>query len=303
MTKPSIILHGGAGPWEKDNHEQVLKGMRQAVIAGWHVLKNGGTALDAVEASTIILENHPLFDAGVGSFLNEHGEVEMDALITDGREIKFGAIAGVQHIKNPIQLALVILSDAKHCFYVAEGAELLAFKLGMEYTSNLSFVTADEFADYQKRLEQGKPPEDRGHGTVGAVALDSGGNMASATSTGGSPHKRKGRVGDVPVFGAGGYADNQYGGASATGIGENIMRYFLSKHVIDLIATGKDAHTSAHESVNFIAEKIPNPEIGVITLDANGNVGASHTTAHMPIAWIDADGNVQASMNKPYSFS
>lgn len=302
MTNPAIILHGGAGDWDKDNHDIVLAGMRKAVTAGWEVLRNNGSALDAVEASTIILEDHPLFDAGVGSFLNDQGEVELDALITDGSQIKFGAIAGVQHIKNPITLARVILSDAKHCFYVAEGAELLGFQLGMKYTSNLSFVTTEEFAAYQRRLAEGKQPEDQGHGTVGAVALDANGNIASATSTGGSPHKRKGRVGDVPVFGAGGYSDNAYGGASATGIGENIMRYFLSKQVIDNIAHGKDAHTSAVEGVNLIAGKIPNPEVGVIVVDAQGNVGASHTTAHMPIAWIDTSGNIHAEMTKPYSF-
>lgn len=302
MTNPAIIIHGGAGPWEKDNHDIVLTGMRGAVTKGWEVLRNGGTALDAVEASTVILEDHPLFDAGVGSFLNDQGEVELDALITDGSQIKFGAIAGVMHIKNPITLARVILSDAKHCFYVAEGAELLGFQLGMEYTSNLSFVTTEEFSAYQRRLEEGKQPEDQGHGTVGAVALDANGNIASATSTGGSPHKRKGRVGDVPVFGAGGYSDNAYGGASATGIGENIMRYFLSKQVIDNIAQGKDANTSAIEGVNLIADKIPNPEVGVIVVDAQGNVGASHTTAHMPIAWIDTEGNIHAEMTNPYSF-
>lgn len=299
MTTPRLILHGGAGPWEKDNHQQVLDGMLKAVQRGWEVLKNGGAALDAVEAATIILEDDPLFDAGVGSFLNDQGEVEMDALITDGATRDFGAIAGVQQIKNPITLARQVMTKTNHRFFIAEGAERLAVEFGMKLVPNFTFITEEEFANFKKRLEDAAAIE-AGRGTVGAVALDQNGDIASATSTGGSPHKKKGRVGDVPIFGAGGYADNRYGGASSTGIGENIMRHLLSKHAVDLIGSGVPAHDAAVAAVEAVANNIPSPEVGIIVLDSKGRVGAHHTTAHMPIAWIDNDGNPQAGMTKPY---
>ncbi|GAB4342164.1 MAG: isoaspartyl peptidase/L-asparaginase family protein [Phototrophicales bacterium] len=300
MTTPRLILHGGAGPWEKDNHEQVLEGMRQAIQIGWDILKNGGTALDAVEQATIILEDHPLFDAGVGSFLNDQGEVEMDALITDGATRDFGAIAAVTQIKNPITLARLIMTRTNHRFFVADGAERIAVEFGMQLVPNFTFITEEEFANFKKRLANQTAIEP-GRGTVGAVALDQNGNIASATSTGGSPHKKKGRVGDVPIFGAGGYADNRFGGASSTGIGENIMRHLLSKHAVDLISSGVPAHDAAVAAVEAVANSIPSPEVGVIVLDSKGNLGAHHTTAHMPVAWIDKDGTPQVSMTKPYN--
>lgn len=291
-----LILHGGAGEWEKDNHPEVLKGMESALVAGWDVLKNGGSALSAVEVATIALEDHPLFDAGVGSFLNDMGEVEMDALITDGRKRDFGAIAGVMQVKNPITLARLIMENSQHRFFIADGAEKLALEYGLQLVPNLTFVTEDEFKDFKSRLAKQSPiPPARG--TVGAVAIDSEGNTASATSTGGSPHKKKGRVGDVPIYGAGGYSDNRYGGASSTGIGENIMRHVLSKQVIDRVANGITATEAAIKAVADVADNIPNPEVGVIALDQAGNIGAAHTTAFMPVAWVDADGVFHSAMS------
>lgn len=290
-----LILHGGAGEWDRDNHPQVLQGMEAALIAGWDVLKNGGSALSAVESATISLEDHPLFDAGIGSFLNDMGEVEMDALITDGRTRDFGAIAGVQQVRNPITLARLIMENSKHRFFIGEGAERLALEFGQQLVPNLTFVTEEEFSDFKRRLA-GQSPIPPARGTVGAVAIDSTGNIASATSTGGSPHKKKGRVGDVPVYGAGGYSDDRYGGASATGIGENIMRHVLSKNVIDRVANGISATAATLTAVAEVAEHIPNPEVGVIALDQAGNIGAAHTTAFMPIAWVDENGTFHTAM-------
>ncbi len=295
-----LILHGGAGPWEKDNHPQVLAGMHDALIIGWNILQHGGSALDAVEQATIRLEDHPLFDAGVGSYLNDMGEVEMDALITDGRSRDFGAIAAVMQVKNPITLARFIMQKSGHRFFVGAGAEKLAIDYGLKLVPNFSFVTEEEFADFRRRLSEQDPVIPQGHGTVGAVAIDANGHIASATSTGGSPHKKKGRVGDVPIYGAGGYSDDRYGGASSTGIGENIMRHVLSKQVIDRIAAGVSATEAANSAVDEVAAHIPNPEVGVIALDTTGKLGAAHTTAHMPIAWIDADGNLHTAMTGPY---
>ncbi len=295
-----LILHGGAGPWKKDNHPQVLAGMHDALIIGWNILQHGGSALDAVEQATIRLEDHPLFDAGVGSYLNDMGEVEMDALITDGRSRDFGAIAAVMQVKNPITLARFIMQKSGHRFFVGAGAEKLAIDYGLKLVPNFSFVTEEEFADFRRRLSEQDPVIPQGHGTVGAVAIDANGHIASATSTGGSPHKKKGRVGDVPIYGAGGYSDDRYGGASSTGIGENIMRHVLSKQVIDRIAAGVSATEAANSAVDEVAAHIPNPEVGVIALDTTGKLGAAHTTAHMPIAWIDADGNLHTAMTGPY---
>lgn len=295
-----LILHGGAGPWEKDNHPQVLDGMKRALIAGWEVLRGGGSALSAVEQATTLLEDHPLFDAGFGSFLNDMGEVEMDALITDGRNRDFGAIAAVMQVKNPITLARLIMQNSGHRFFVGAGAEKLAVEYGLRLVPNVSLVTEEEFIAFQRRLQHAEAAIPNGRGTVGAVALDSGGHIASATSTGGSPHKKKGRVGDVPIYGAGGYSDDRYGGASSTGIGENIMRHVLSKQVVDRIAAGDSATGAAVSAVAEVAAHIPHPEVGVIALDADGRLGASHTTAHMPIAWIDAAGDLHTAMTGPY---
>ena len=297
---PAIILHGGAGGWNGSDEIQVLEGMKQAASAGWRVLSQGNSALEAVEVATIVLEDHPLFDAGFGSYLNDCGEVEMDALITDGSTIVFGAVAAVRKVRNPISLARLVMTDTKHSFFVADGADRLAMQLGISPVCNLSMVTEKEFAAYQERVNSGSPADQPGHGTVGAVAIDINGHIASATSTGGSPHKLKGRVGDVPVYGAGGYSDDQIGGASATGVGENIMRYFLSKHVVDLIASGVLPLEAAQDAVKYVANHIPNPEVGVITVDASGNIGAAHTTNGMPIAWVDSAGVVHASMREPY---
>lgn len=296
---PRLIVHGGAGPWIEDNHNQALDGVRAAARAGWAVLQAGGSALDAVEAATIVLEDDPLFDAGVGSFLNDQGEVEMDALITDGDQLDFGAIAAVKHVRNPIMLARRVMTNSAHRFFVAEGADLLAIEYGLERVANLSFVTDTEWRAFAARVAKDGPPEP-GRGTVGAVALDAAGHIASATSTGGSPNKKKGRVGDVPIYGAGGYSDDRHGGASSTGVGENIMRHLLSKRVVDLIAAGSLADAAAQAGVDAVASRIPSPEVGVIALDASGHYGAAHTTGHMPIGWIDSSGAVHAGMTAPY---
>lgn len=291
-----MIVHGGAGNWEGRDHALVLAGIREAMLAGWRVIQAGGTAMDAVEQATIILEDDPLFDAGYGSFLNEHGEVEMDALIVDGEAYKFGAVAAVQHVKNPIRLARLVLNDPKYCFFVGTGADEMAVKLGLETIANIELVTESELQAFAQR--QQRPQDDHGLGTVGAVARDHAGNIASATSTGGVPNKKKGRVGDTPIFGAGGFAQNGIGGASATGVGENIMRYFLSKQVVDYVSEGQSIQTAAEHAVQRIVDHIPAPEVGVIALDAEGRPGAAHSTRFMPIGWIDTNGDIQVRMKQ-----
>lgn len=294
---PKIIVHGGAGGWKNRDPDQAVQGVREAAAAGWAVLREGGSALDAVEVATVVLEDDPLYDAGVGSFLNDQGEIEMDALIADGRTVNFGAVGAVRHVRNPIKLARLVLTDTDNCFFVADGADQLAAHFGLETVPNITFVTDHALKQFQERRGTQVTT-----GTVGAVAIDSEGHIASATSTGGIPDKKKGRVGDSPIFGAGGYADDRSGGVSATGVGENIMRYFLSKHAADLIASGQSPQEAAANAIEFLASRIPEPEVGLIVIGADARIGAAHSTAAMPIAWIDDNGQIQAAMRGPHPF-
>src|SRR5262245_17150212 len=223
---PKLLVHGGAGEWGTKDHNQAVNGIREATAVGWQVLMDGGSALDAVEQAVIVLEDNPVFDAGVGSYLNDKGEVEMDALIADGQTLKFGAVAAVQHVRHPISLARLVMTRTDNCFFVAEGADQLAAELGMPLIPNLELMTDLELSVFRR-----KHAEAEKLGTVGAVALDKTGRLAAATSTGGMPFKKKGRVGDSPIFGAGGYA-NEYGAASGTGRGEDLMRLLLCKYVV-----------------------------------------------------------------------
>lgn len=292
--QPSIIVHGGAGAWPDDHIQPGLDGVKRAATIGWEILSKGGTALEAVEQATIYMEDVYPFDAGVGSFLNQFGEVEMDALICDGSKRDFGAVAGVKHVKNPITLARLVLTETPHCFFAGDGADQLAIKLGLPYVSNLHFILPQYFEAYKQRHQPEDLPESLG--TVGAVAIDAAGNIASATSTGGTRDKLAGRVGDSPLYGAGGYADSRYGGVSATGVGENIMRVLLSKYAVDQIAGGQSAQAAAQAAMDYIDGYFNPSNVGLILVDKDGNLGAAHTTPQMPVAWVHADGSVKVSL-------
>jgi beta-aspartyl-peptidase (threonine type) len=293
--RPVVLIHGGAGEWEASDHAAVLDAMREATAQAWDVLQSGGSALDTVERAVSVLEDHPLFDAGVGSFLNNVGEVEMDALITDGSTLRFGAVAAVRHIQHPISLAKLVLTKTRHRFFVGDGAELLAQQFGMELVPNIEFVTEANLQDFRHRRAQ---DAEKHLGTVGAVCLDHQGHVSSATSTGGSRHKPKGRIGDSPVFGAGGYADDRHGAVSATGMGEDILSFLLSKVVADKLTETVDAEQACHLSMAQMAERIPSPEAGLIAVDFKGRIGAVHTTPFMPIGWVEADGTIQVRMRR-----
>jgi beta-aspartyl-peptidase (threonine type) len=292
---PSIIVHGGAGTWANADEEQVLAGVRAAALAGWEVLRGGGASLDAVEAASRLLEDDPQFDAGYGSFLNELGEVEMDALIADGATIRFGAVAAVRRVRHAISLARLVMTKTDNCFFAGDGADQLAARLGMPLVANVELITDKELAALRARSGIHTERIGLGTGTIGAVALDAAGHVASATSTGGTPDKMKGRVGDSPMFGAGGYADDHFGAASATGRGENIMRFFLCKQAIDEIKGGLPANEAAQAALRYLSDHIPNPEAGVIVVDYKGSLAAAHTTAAMPVAWVDANGSLGAA--------
>src|SRR6267143_3773235 len=204
--KPALIVHGGAWDIPDETVEACKSGCHRALAAGWSILHRGGSALDAVEAAIIVLEDDPVFDAGYGAHLNFDGRVECDAIVMNGATLRAGAAATLQRIKNPIQLARKILEHCPHMMLVAEGAERFAKAQGMQLCKPEELVSEAEWAAWQKCKEDTHAAEHhRGHeqGTVGAVAIDRDGHLFAATSTGGTCCKLPGRVGDSPLIGCG----------------------------------------------------------------------------------------------------
>ncbi|MCP4359066.1 MAG: isoaspartyl peptidase/L-asparaginase [Chloroflexi bacterium] len=281
----AIIVHGGAGNWELGSPriEKAVAACQEAALAGQQVLLAGRSALDAVETAVRILEDCPALDAGKGSYPNQAGEIEMDALIMDGRTLKLGALASVQRVANPISLARRIMMDTEHAFLVGAGAEQFADTVGFPRCETADLLVTE--ADYT--LAAGGPLGD----TVGAVAIDANGNLATATSTGGTTNKMPGRVGDSPLVGAGGYADNLTAAVSATGEGETIMRVLLSKQVCDFVAVGFSAQTACETAVRLLEERTGG-EGGLITINRQGQIGFAFNTAAMPYAFAVGDGEV-----------
>lgn len=237
QIKPMILIHGGAGT-VPDNYKQLAKeGAHIAVQAGWEKLATKGSALDAVEAAVMAMEEYPTFNAGLGSVLTEDSTIEMDALIMDGKERSIGGVIAVSKIAHPIALSRIVLHESPHVLFAGEGAEKFALEHGMELIDPESLITdrvrerlvkfLKEKGDYGSYIEASQDPEKRDKfGTVGAVAIDADGNLAAATSTGGVLGKKVGRVGDTPIVGAGTYADDEIA-FSGTGIGEFIIRQML----------------------------------------------------------------------------
>ncbi len=289
MQKPIILVHGGAWNIPDELVEDHIKGVENAANIGWEILRNGGSALDAVEEAVKAMEDDPTFDAGKGSFLNEEGFVELDAIIMDGATLNVGAVAAVRNIKNPVVLARKVMELTEHVLLVGEGANRFAKKIGMK-TVDLSELVLEREIERWKKFKEGKISieklfEQTPKGTVGAVALDKHGNFAAATSTGGVAGKMVGRVGDTPIVGCGAYADNNYGAVSSTGHGEKIMKIVLAKEVINFIAQGCSAQEAADKGIKLIWERLKG-RAGVIVIDKNGNTGISYNTPRMAYAYV-----------------
>jgi len=224
-----LVIHGGAGAMrpvhgDEDHEERARQGLRNALEAGSAILKNGGSAVDAVEAAVRVLEDDPCFNAGRGSTLNAQGIVELDAAIMDGEDRRAGAVAGVRTTRAPISLARTLMERGPHVFLSYEGADRLAIEVGLEQVDNSWFVTGERRRQLDELLEKGGFDADVKYGTVGAVAVDTNGHVAAATSTGGLTAKQWGRIGDSPLIGAGTYADDRSAAVSATGSGEYFIR-------------------------------------------------------------------------------
>jgi beta-aspartyl-peptidase (threonine type) len=300
----SLMVHGGAGALDnvKDSKTALryLESIRNVLEHGREVLQVGGSALEAVEVCTTLLEDDPIFNAGCGSVLNENGKVEMDAAIMDGRDISAGAVAAISNIANPIQLARLVMAESEHVMLIAEGALLFAQHCGMKLTPDHYFFTDDRIAQLEEaRLKhrmmldhdsEDEDSEEQKYGTVGAIAFDTQGNLAAATSTGGIVNKRRGRVGDSPIIGAGVFADNETCAVSTTGYGEEFMRTVFAKTISDAVAMrGDDAVAAVKYGIEYLRRKIKGRG-GVIVIDKQGNCASDFTTKKMIHGWIEKGG-------------
>jgi L-asparaginase / beta-aspartyl-peptidase len=288
VSNPVLLIHGGAWAIPDDLVEAHLNGVKDASAAGWRILEGGGSALDAAEAAVVVMEDDEAFDAGRGSFLNREGKVQLDALLMDGATLRAGGVGCVEHIANPIRAARKVLSESPHVYFVAEGAERFAQEHGIALCRNEDLIIPREverLRAFQSNTEAQKQDlfaDTISHDTVGAVALDVQGNIAAATSTGGTLNKAPGRLGDSSLIGCGCYADNASAAASTTGWGEPIMKLVLAKWAADRVASGNLPQWVADEAMNYLKDRV-NGHGGIILLDAKGHFGISHNTPRM--AW------------------
>jgi len=293
MSKLVIAVHGGAGPdsaFIQKHQKEYKEGLEDALKVGYRILEDGGTALDAVEAAVKSLEDNPLFNAGRGAALNEKAEVEMDAAVMQGKDLKCGAVSIVKNVKNPVALARAIMEKTKHIYLGDMGALEFASKIGMTMMPEAYFITDHAFEQYQEALkEASNTMEEAGkyqvkrkeHGTVGAVALDKDGNVAAATSTGGTENKVPGRIGDSSMIGAGCYANNKTCAVSATGEGEVLIQHVLGFHLSSLmqykeLSLKKAAHHLLHAELKDVKG-----DMGMIAVDAKGNVAIEFNSERM----------------------
>ena len=285
---PTLIVHGGAWNIPDDMVEDHLRGVRAAVATGWSVLERGGSALDAIEESVVVMEEDEVFDAGRGSFLTSDGHVQLDALMMDGATLRAGGVGCVERIRNPIRAARKVLDESPHVYLVAVGAELFAEAHGIRLCANHELIIERErkrLAEAQAKKVAGLPDKTfagSSHDTVGAVAVDGRGNVAAGTSTGGTLNKTPGRVGDSSLIGCGCYADNASAAVSCTGWGEPIMKLVLGKWACDRVAAHSTPKQAAEAAMDLLLTRLDGHG-GMIIVDAAGRFGIAHNTPRM--AW------------------
>lgn len=288
--KPIIVIHGGAGTIPDARKPIADEGVRAAVLAGWNILENGGTSLDAVELAVRVMEDLPNFNAGRGSVVTEEGTLEMDALIMDGKDLRVGGVIGVSKLKNPIVVSRLIMEKSKHVLFGGRGAEIFAQNNGVKLIDPENLITdriRERLAKFleQKESDDTDPEGRKKYGTVGAVALDKYGNLAAATSTGGTLGKQIGRVGDTPIVGAGTYADEELA-ISSTGVGEYIIRGMLGIRVKLNMRDSANIKEATKKSLDFLKKIGPS---AVITLSKDGDWAAEKTTEDLVFACKTSD--------------
>ncbi|MEP7145013.1 MAG: isoaspartyl peptidase/L-asparaginase [Ferruginibacter sp.] len=307
MQKISLAIHGGAGTILKEDMTPVLEkaylqGLEDALAGGYVILERGGSSVDAVKAAVVILEDNLLFNAGRGSVFTKKGVQEMDAAIMDGRDLAAGAVAGVRNIRNPVELALAVMRNSDHVLLSGEGANEFALKQGIQ-------PERDEYFFSQFRYDQWKQMrdsdlysldhsnqqleeliKDKKFGTVGAVACDTSGNIAAATSTGGMTNKKYGRIGDTPLIGIGTFANNKTCAISCTGHGEPFIKAVAAYDVSCLVEyKGMSLTEAMNEVVNNKLPKLEG-EGGMIGVDASGNMALLFNSAGMYRGAKSSDG-------------
>jgi beta-aspartyl-peptidase (threonine type) len=314
----AIAVHGGAGSLSPDmdrqQRESLERSLRRALTAGKRMLASGDSALDAVEAVVTLLEDDPQFNAGKGAVFTRAGTHELDASIMDGAKLRCGAVAGVKFQKNPIKVARLVMERTSHVLLAGEGADAFATEARRERVTQDYFYTDRRFRELQEALAKmglqplEKPPypvpvdppstksaaQDGVEGTVGCVALDSRGNLAAATSTGGLTGKLPGRIGDTPICGAGTYANNKNCAVSCTGKGEEYIRHSIAARIAMLM---DERRLRLDESVDYCLNKMLRPgDGGMIAVDREGHISMRATTTAMPRAVADSSGRFETAI-------
>jgi beta-aspartyl-peptidase (threonine type) len=315
MSKYTLAIHGGAGTILKEDmtpelEEAYLDGLRQAMNAGFAVLEQGGSALNAIKATIVILEDNMLFNAGRGAVFTKKGVQEMDAAVMDGRTLEAGAVTGVRNVRNPIELAMEVMLNSNHVFLSGKGAQDFAIKQGIKLEPDEYFFSQFRYDQWKsirdsdtysldhthQRLEE--LMRDKKFGTVGAVACDQNGNIAAATSTGGMTNKKYGRIGDSPIIGAGTYANNATCGISCTGHGELFIRA-VAAHDVSCLMDYKGL--SLQEAMQVVVhEKLMaiGGEGGMIGVDAQGNAALVFNSQGMYRGFKSSDGSSVVAIYK-----
>jgi beta-aspartyl-peptidase (threonine type) len=310
--KPTIVVHGGAGVILPEQLTPELEqayrdGLERALQAGYAILKNDGSAVDAVQAAVIVLEDDPLFNAGRGAVLTHEGKCELDAAIMDGKTRRAGAVCGIRGIKNPVILARAVMEKSNHVLLTGKGAEDFARANKLVFKNEEYFLTEMrrkqwlEVKDTDSTMldhSDGKkdaPKSTKKIGTVGAVAIDVNGNLAASTSTGGMTNKRWGRIGDTPIIGSGTFADETVG-ISCTGHGEYYIRRVVAHEISALMRYKKVSLKEACHEVVFNQLLKDGGEGGLIAIDSEGNFELCFNTPGMYRGVMDANGNCSTAI-------
>ena len=298
----AIVIHGGAGTILKENMTPELEAaylakLEEAVMTGYEILKTGGSSQSAVKETIKIMEDSPLFNAGIGAALTNEETASLDASFMEGKNLNAGAIAGSKYIKNPINAAISVMEDSPHVLLSSDGADEFAIKMGLDTVPNSYFITERRLNSVRKAKKddmvssEDSSTNDSKYGTVGCVAIDKMGNIASGTSTGGTTNKKWGRIGDVPIIGAGTYANNDCCGISTTGWGEHFIRNVVAYDIAaQIIYDNKSIQEASIKSLDKVVGT--GGDGGVIGLDNKGNISMEFNTAGMYRASVDINGNV-----------